>query len=225
MPPCITVRIYMKVGCKEIKQWKSKPLSFFYILQMRGSEDRRRTLTPLALRERYNALNEPAMGMIRLWLQQFPCAFWIKKEWEFLLTKWPDTPPAGSGFEKFKKCWSFSPALSLCSINECHGEDGVEDGCYSRTARTELGGWGNPETNLFLVIVYMIEWHHAAKPNKPTTFCLIAGIHNLFTEMTLFLTFSLKHFMLFFKNKNNMKFLFWLFSSPFLNRIGTWTSA
>uniref|UniRef100_A0A8D3AZK1 Ankyrin-1 n=1 Tax=Scophthalmus maximus TaxID=52904 RepID=A0A8D3AZK1_SCOMX len=28
-----------------------------------GSEDRRRTLTPLALRERYNALNEPAMGM------------------------------------------------------------------------------------------------------------------------------------------------------------------
>uniref|UniRef100_A0A8C9XUN9 Ankyrin-1 n=1 Tax=Sander lucioperca TaxID=283035 RepID=A0A8C9XUN9_SANLU len=28
-----------------------------------GSEDRRRTLTPLALRERYSALNEPAMGM------------------------------------------------------------------------------------------------------------------------------------------------------------------
>uniref|UniRef100_A0A3P9L3T8 Ankyrin 1, erythrocytic a n=1 Tax=Oryzias latipes TaxID=8090 RepID=A0A3P9L3T8_ORYLA len=35
-------------------------------ITMRGSEDRRRTLTPLALRERYNALNEPAMGMIRL---------------------------------------------------------------------------------------------------------------------------------------------------------------
>lgn len=30
---------------------------------MVGSEDRRRTLTPLALRERYSALNEPAMGM------------------------------------------------------------------------------------------------------------------------------------------------------------------
>uniref|UniRef100_A0A8C5ERL4 Ankyrin-1 n=1 Tax=Gouania willdenowi TaxID=441366 RepID=A0A8C5ERL4_GOUWI len=29
-----------------------------------GSEDRRRTLTPLALRERYSALNEPAMGEI-----------------------------------------------------------------------------------------------------------------------------------------------------------------
>uniref|UniRef100_A0A8C2ZXD8 Ankyrin 1 n=1 Tax=Cyclopterus lumpus TaxID=8103 RepID=A0A8C2ZXD8_CYCLU len=28
-----------------------------------GSEDRRRTLTPLALRERYSALNEPALGM------------------------------------------------------------------------------------------------------------------------------------------------------------------
>uniref|UniRef100_A0A3Q3JGD3 Ankyrin 1, erythrocytic a n=1 Tax=Monopterus albus TaxID=43700 RepID=A0A3Q3JGD3_MONAL len=28
-----------------------------------GSEDRRRTLTPLALRERYSALNEPAMGI------------------------------------------------------------------------------------------------------------------------------------------------------------------
>uniref|UniRef100_A0A4W6GA08 Ankyrin-1 n=1 Tax=Lates calcarifer TaxID=8187 RepID=A0A4W6GA08_LATCA len=34
-----------------------------------GSEDRRRTLTPLALRERYSALNEPAMGM-RLSLSQ-----------------------------------------------------------------------------------------------------------------------------------------------------------
>lgn len=32
---------------------------FFQIV---GSEDRRRTLTPLALRERYSALNEPAMG-------------------------------------------------------------------------------------------------------------------------------------------------------------------
>uniref|UniRef100_A0A8C5F7H2 Ankyrin 1, erythrocytic a n=1 Tax=Gadus morhua TaxID=8049 RepID=A0A8C5F7H2_GADMO len=30
-----------------------------------GSEDRRRTLTPLALRERYSAMNEPAMGMGR----------------------------------------------------------------------------------------------------------------------------------------------------------------
>uniref|UniRef100_A0A8C8G0Q1 Ankyrin 1, erythrocytic a n=1 Tax=Oncorhynchus tshawytscha TaxID=74940 RepID=A0A8C8G0Q1_ONCTS len=29
-----------------------------------GSEDRRRTLTPLALRERYSALNEPAMGKV-----------------------------------------------------------------------------------------------------------------------------------------------------------------
>uniref|UniRef100_A0A8C2ZP38 Ankyrin 1 n=1 Tax=Cyclopterus lumpus TaxID=8103 RepID=A0A8C2ZP38_CYCLU len=31
-----------------------------------GSEDRRRTLTPLALRERYSALNEPALGMSRV---------------------------------------------------------------------------------------------------------------------------------------------------------------
>lgn len=32
------------------------------LVQIIGSEDRRRTLTPLALRERYSALNEPAMG-------------------------------------------------------------------------------------------------------------------------------------------------------------------
>uniref|UniRef100_A0AAQ4PLM0 Ankyrin 1, erythrocytic a n=1 Tax=Gasterosteus aculeatus aculeatus TaxID=481459 RepID=A0AAQ4PLM0_GASAC len=31
-------------------------------IKIAGSEDRRRTLTPLALRERYSALNEPAMG-------------------------------------------------------------------------------------------------------------------------------------------------------------------
>uniref|UniRef100_A0A3P8W2Z6 Ankyrin 1 n=1 Tax=Cynoglossus semilaevis TaxID=244447 RepID=A0A3P8W2Z6_CYNSE len=31
-------------------------------IRIMGSEDRRRTLTPLALRERYSALNEPAMG-------------------------------------------------------------------------------------------------------------------------------------------------------------------
>uniref|UniRef100_A0A8C4IN94 Ankyrin 1, erythrocytic a n=1 Tax=Dicentrarchus labrax TaxID=13489 RepID=A0A8C4IN94_DICLA len=34
-----------------------------------GSEDRRRTLTPLALRERYSALNEPAMGMRLSWTE------------------------------------------------------------------------------------------------------------------------------------------------------------
>lgn len=32
-------------------------------VQIIGGEDRRRTLTPLALRERYSALNEPAMGI------------------------------------------------------------------------------------------------------------------------------------------------------------------
>ncbi|TMS03446.1 Ankyrin-1 [Larimichthys crocea] len=35
------------------------------IKQIVGSEDRRRTLTPLALRERYSALNEPAMELAR----------------------------------------------------------------------------------------------------------------------------------------------------------------
>lgn len=33
------------------------------LVQIIGGEDRRRTLTPLALRERYSALNEPAMGI------------------------------------------------------------------------------------------------------------------------------------------------------------------
>lgn len=32
------------------------------VVQVVGSEERRRTLTPLALRERYNALNEPGLG-------------------------------------------------------------------------------------------------------------------------------------------------------------------
>lgn len=32
------------------------------MVQVVGSEERRRTLTPLALRERYNALNEPGLG-------------------------------------------------------------------------------------------------------------------------------------------------------------------
>lgn len=34
-------------------------------VQVVGSEERRRTLTPLALRERYSALNEPGMGKTR----------------------------------------------------------------------------------------------------------------------------------------------------------------
>lgn len=33
------------------------------LVQIIGGEDRRRTLTPLALRERYSALNEPSMGI------------------------------------------------------------------------------------------------------------------------------------------------------------------
>lgn len=36
------------------------------LVQIIGSEDRRRTLTPLVLRERYSALNEPAKGIIKL---------------------------------------------------------------------------------------------------------------------------------------------------------------
>lgn len=35
---------------------------FICIFQVVGSEERRRTLTPLALRERYSALNEPGVG-------------------------------------------------------------------------------------------------------------------------------------------------------------------
>ena len=35
-----------------------------FVWQAVGSEDRRRTLTPLALRERYSALNEPVMGTV-----------------------------------------------------------------------------------------------------------------------------------------------------------------
>uniref|UniRef100_A0A7N6ARW5 Ankyrin 1, erythrocytic a n=1 Tax=Anabas testudineus TaxID=64144 RepID=A0A7N6ARW5_ANATE len=40
-----------------------------------GSEDRRRTLTPLALRERYSALNEPAMGMRLSLVNDYTCIF------------------------------------------------------------------------------------------------------------------------------------------------------
>lgn len=35
---------------------------FVCVFQVVGSEERRRTLTPLALRERYSALNEPGVG-------------------------------------------------------------------------------------------------------------------------------------------------------------------
>lgn len=69
MPPCIKVRP-SKFGGKKTQQlyvrigivWEMSLLVFIHHSQIVGSEDRRRTLTPLALRERYSALNEPAMG-------------------------------------------------------------------------------------------------------------------------------------------------------------------
>lgn len=50
---------------------------FLLATQIIGSEDRRRTLTPLALRERYSALNEPAMGK-RISLKQFLYVYLIE---------------------------------------------------------------------------------------------------------------------------------------------------
>lgn len=35
---------------------------FAFLFQVVGSEERKRTLTPLALRERYSVLNEPGLG-------------------------------------------------------------------------------------------------------------------------------------------------------------------
>lgn len=69
MPPCIKVKSWKGVS----RGGEFGPQSFFsetadfsvvclLLVQIIGSEDRRRTLTPLALRERYSALNEPAMG-------------------------------------------------------------------------------------------------------------------------------------------------------------------
>lgn len=62
--------------CLRVSRWTNLPASLVRIfseirdfrvlclllVQIIGGEDRRRTLTPLALRERYSALNEPAMG-------------------------------------------------------------------------------------------------------------------------------------------------------------------
>uniref|UniRef100_H2TZW0 Ankyrin 1 n=1 Tax=Takifugu rubripes TaxID=31033 RepID=H2TZW0_TAKRU len=46
-----------------------------------GGEDRRRTLTPLALRERYSALNEPAMGISRTELKMAVIAEQLGLSW------------------------------------------------------------------------------------------------------------------------------------------------
>lgn len=75
MPPCIKVKSsklsYITVTLFTVISPEMTDLSVVCLLlvQIIGSEDRRRTLTPLALRERYSALNEPAMGM-RLSLSQ-----------------------------------------------------------------------------------------------------------------------------------------------------------
>lgn len=37
----------------------------------------------------------------------------------------------------------FQFCVTFCSIDECHGKDGAEDGCDCRTAWTELGRWVN----------------------------------------------------------------------------------
>lgn len=75
MPPCIKVslselvdidRAHIVLYCIKLHIFSLICLTsvvFSYNWQIVGSEDRRRTLTPLALRERYSALNEPAMGM------------------------------------------------------------------------------------------------------------------------------------------------------------------
>lgn len=71
MPPCIKVdslkepQIYAQLGPSAVFSHEFLGTLSVYllaVLQIIGSEDRRRTLTPLALRERYSALNEPAMG-------------------------------------------------------------------------------------------------------------------------------------------------------------------
>ncbi|XP_072290299.1 ankyrin-1a isoform X5 [Eucyclogobius newberryi] len=58
MPPCI------KVGSHSLLKQPEQLTTLGFSVQTMGSEDRRRTLTPLALRERYNALNEPAMASL-----------------------------------------------------------------------------------------------------------------------------------------------------------------
>lgn len=68
MPPCIKVRSsklsYITVNLFTVifhEMTGFTPVCLL-LVQIVGSEERRRTLTPLALRERYSALNEPAMG-------------------------------------------------------------------------------------------------------------------------------------------------------------------
>lgn len=68
MPPCIKVKSWKGVlrhkSLSTVVFHETADFSVVHLLlvQIIGSEDRRRTLTPLALRERYSALNEPAMG-------------------------------------------------------------------------------------------------------------------------------------------------------------------
>lgn len=76
MPPCIKVKtstqhFYMHLyflfiqWCIQKSDLSVKTVHIMCQYQIGGGEDRRRTLTPLALRERYSALNEPTVGKNR----------------------------------------------------------------------------------------------------------------------------------------------------------------
>lgn len=123
MPPCIKVSfsefahvVLYSIHLHLFSLICLTSVMFSYNWQVVGSEDRRRTLTPLALRERYSALNEPAMGM-----KISPCHLQMITP-AYLLLMITDLDVVG-----------------VCSIDERHGAHRAEDGCYCRTVGTELG--------------------------------------------------------------------------------------
>lgn len=104
--PCLRVSRWTNLTASLVGIfYKIKDFRDFCLLlvQIIGGEDRRRTLTPLALRERYSALNEPAMGIpitsifdvwkvwvqiqanVKLfWFVQRPWAPWREQSWRWL---------------------------------------------------------------------------------------------------------------------------------------------
>lgn len=133
------------------------------LVQIIGGEDRRRTLTPLALRERYSALSEPSMGIsipsifdvlrvrvqiqadVKLfWFVQHPWAPWREQSWRWLWSQssWDWAGPVsectcskhGLICCKFLRVWQ---AGSACSTILEHGNQPVQQIMFCYPTRSQ----------------------------------------------------------------------------------------
>lgn len=70
--------------------------------------------------------------------------------------------------------WPFVSGPVFCSINECNGENGAEDGSDRRATGSELGWWVNTESMLkllftFTICVYLMSNKHGWHSWQDTT--------------------------------------------------------